>query len=88
MPNAWPGQTNRLVLIEFSAPTCDYCRRMEAEVFDQPSVAAQVTANYVPVKINADHFPATAKQYGITGLPTTVIITPQGQVLEIDTGTV
>ena len=76
------GQTNRLVLIEFWATWCDYCKRMDTEVFMQPAVVAQVTANYVSVKINADHFPATAKQYGITALPTTVIITPQGQVLD------
>jgi thiol-disulfide isomerase/thioredoxin/YHS domain-containing protein len=76
------GQTNRLVLIEFWATWCDYCKRMDTEVFSQPSVMSEVSADYVAVKINADHFPATAKQYGVTALPTTVIITPQGQLLD------
>jgi thiol-disulfide isomerase/thioredoxin/YHS domain-containing protein len=76
------GQTNRLVLIEFWATWCDYCKRMDTEVFNQPSVAAEISANYVAVKVNADHFPATAKQYGVTALPTTVIITPQGQAID------
>jgi YHS domain-containing protein/thioredoxin-related protein len=78
------SQSNRLVLAHFTAPWCGACRAMESEVFSQPSVAAAIEANYVPVKINVEYFPATARQYGITGLPTTVIIVPtrQGEALD------
>jgi thiol-disulfide isomerase/thioredoxin/YHS domain-containing protein len=75
------GQTNRLVLIYFWAPWCTVCRHMEAEALAQPGVTAEITANYVPVKVDADNFPATARQYGVAALPTTVITTPQGQLL-------
>jgi YHS domain-containing protein/thioredoxin-related protein len=77
------ARSNRLVLIEFSAPWCGQCRIMENEVFSQPGVARAIEANYVPVRINVDYAPETAKMYRINGLPTTVVIapTPQGDVL-------
>ncbi|MBN1394683.1 MAG: DUF255 domain-containing protein [Pirellulales bacterium] len=76
------GQSNRLVMIQFWAQWCVVCGRMDAEVFSQPEVAAVLNQKYVPVKINADHFPATAHRYGITALPTTVIISPDGKLLK------
>ena len=77
-------QSDRLVMIIFSAPWCQACRAMEAEVLSQPGTASALEANFVPVKVNVEYFPAAARQYGITGLPTTVIITPtaQGEVLD------
>jgi len=75
------AQNNQLVLIHFWAPYCTACRRMDQEVFPDPTVVATLQNYYVPVKINTEYFPATAKQYSITSLPTDLIITPQGQVV-------
>jgi YHS domain-containing protein/thiol-disulfide isomerase/thioredoxin len=75
------GQTNRLVLIYFWSQQCVYCKRMEADVLSQPSVAAELNADYVPVKVNADLFPTMAQHYGVTALPTTAVVSPDGQLL-------
>jgi protein disulfide-isomerase len=75
------GQSNQLVLIHFWGPYCPYCRKMEQEVLGQPSIAAMLRASYVPVKLNTEYFPSVAKEYGVTKLPTEVIITPDGKML-------
>ena len=78
-------QSNRLVLVLFSAPWCTACHHLENDIQNQPGAAAALEANFVPVKINCDYYKNTAKQYGITRLPTTVILAPsaQGEVLAV-----
>lgn len=74
-------QTDRLVLIHFGAPWCPPCQRLEQQVFSQPGFGRELAASYVAVKLNFDHFPATARQFGIEAIPADVIITPQGQLV-------
>lgn len=75
------AQTRRLVLVHFWSPNCGPCQKMERLVFSRPDVAVAVETYYVPVKINADQFPYTARQYGITALPTDLVLSPNGQVI-------
>ena len=75
-------RTNRLVLVHFWAEWCGACRKMERDIIRRPEVAAAVEANFVPVRINVEHFPTTARQYGVTALPAEIVITPQGHVIE------
>jgi len=78
-------RSNRLVLVLFSAPWCTACHHLESDIQNQPGAAAALEANFVPVKINYDYYPNTAKQYGVTRLPTTVILAPsvRGEVLAV-----
>ncbi len=75
------AQSNRLVLVHFWAEWCVPCQAMERTVFSRPEVAAALEREYVPCRLNLDQFPATANQYGVTKIPTDVIITPQGQMI-------
>ena len=76
------SQTNRMVLVHFWATWCLPCKEMEREVLSKPEVMAALAADYVPVKVNADHFPHTCRKYSVSVLPTDIIITPQGQLIE------
>jgi protein disulfide-isomerase len=75
------SQTQRLVLIHFWTPDCAPCMTLEQTVFNQQAVAGAIEAQFVPVKLNANENPATAQGFGITRVPTDVIITPKGEVV-------
>ena len=75
------AQSNRLVLVHFWSPSCAACKQLEKNVFTSPQVQQAVQARFVAVKINADDWPTTTKQYGISSLPTDLIITPSGQIV-------
>jgi protein disulfide-isomerase len=55
--------------------------KLETAVFTQPGVANALQAQFVPVKINANEHPDVAQSFGITHLPTDVVMTADGQVL-------
>jgi YHS domain-containing protein/thiol-disulfide isomerase/thioredoxin len=74
-------QTNRLVLVHFWTPSCGPCMALNQNVFNQPGVANAIESQFVPVKLNADENSATATWYGITRVPTDVIVTPDGQIV-------
>jgi protein disulfide-isomerase len=76
------AESNRLVLIVFHADWCQACRVMERDTLGQQAVLDNLQANYALVKINADQLPRTAKEYGVAALPTTVVTTPDGQMLD------
>ena len=75
------AQTNRLVLVHFWSPSCGPCLQLEQNVFSQPQVQQAIEARFVPVKLNADDWPTTVKAFGVTRLPTDLIITPGAQIV-------
>ncbi|MBI2827097.1 MAG: thioredoxin family protein [Planctomycetia bacterium] len=73
---------NRLVLVHFAAPWCQPCQALEQNVFRKPGFGKELDANFVCVKLNIDDYPMTARQYGVATIPTDVILTPQGQLID------
>ena len=84
MPNGWPPSRIGWSCSISPPLGATSVGRWRPKCSNQPEVVAAIDANYVPVKINVDFFPATARQYGITSLPTEVIVvpTPQGEAVD------
>jgi thiol-disulfide isomerase/thioredoxin len=74
-------QSGRLVLVHFWTPTCGPCLALEQHVFNQAGVASAIEGQFVPVKLNADENSATAQWFGITRVPTDVVVTPDGEIV-------
>lgn len=79
-------ELNRPVLLEFTAPWCGVCRTMHRDVLSQPAVEARIASSFVPARVNVDHYPNLGKQFGITGLPTIAVVSPDGRCLEMHRG--
>src|ERR1700760_1458522 len=71
-----------LLWIQFTGPWCINCRRMDRATFVHPGVVNQSREQFVPVKLRSDEHEALAQTLGLTGLPSTVIVRPNGEVVE------
>lgn len=74
------------MLVEFTASWCGYCRRMKQTTFRDRDVIQHVNGCFVAVSVDVDKNQELMKAVGVTGLPTTVIISPKFQVVKKITG--
>jgi thioredoxin 1 len=70
------------VLVDFSAVWCQPCKAL-APIVDQ--VADETVGTFKVTKIDIDESPATARRFGIRGVPT-VIVFKDGQVASTHVG--
>jgi YHS domain-containing protein/thiol-disulfide isomerase/thioredoxin len=75
------ASSRRLILLHFTAPWCGPCREMEQTTMTDPNLNRMIQMNFIPVKINLDHNPTLARQYGVTGIPAQMILAPNGQLV-------
>lgn len=75
------ASTGRPLWIQFTGPWCYNCRRMEAEAFAQTDVVGYAHSAFVPVKLAADEYEQFALGFGLSCLPATVILRPNGEVV-------
>ena len=67
--------------VQFTGPWCLYCRMMDANAFVQPGVIARAEERFIPVKIRSDLYEDLTAHYGVTSLPTTLILSPSGTMI-------
>ena len=74
------------ILIHFHAHWCGPCRTMESEVLETAEVRAALGSGIIGVKVNADDRRDLVSRFGISALPTDVIVSPNGQVMSKNVG--
>ena len=69
------------VLLSISASWCHGCAVMDTVSYGDRRVAALIAEDLVPVRVDADRRPDVNDRYNLDGWPTTVLLTPSGEML-------
>lgn len=74
-------RTGKPILMQVTAEWCGYCHKMIDEVFTQEAVAGRINASFIPVLLDADRNPRAVELIGIESFPSTIIISPELNVI-------
>ena len=67
------------MVLHFEAPWCGACRQMDSAVLSQTVVTKHLGTTIIGVRIDSDRDPQLVAQYGISSLPTEVVVGSDGQ---------
>jgi uncharacterized protein YyaL (SSP411 family) len=68
------------VFLVIGSDDCFYCRKLEAGPFRNAAVVAQLTHNFIPLKIDASKEPTLTKALKVQLYPTMVLAGPDGKI--------
>ena len=79
-------QQQQPMLVMFTSDHCVYCKKMLAETYGHPGIQRMLAVNTQTVLAHADDYPGLIKKLGIRGYPSSVLVSPKGDVLEFMEG--
>jgi thiol:disulfide interchange protein len=74
-------RTQKQVLVDFTADWCPPCIAMQHDVWPDPAVERALAKRYVAVVIDIDRDPVVPERYGVSGIPTVLVLNDEGLVL-------
>ena len=90
---------NKHIFIDFTAAWCGFCKKMEKEVFVDPTVMNLLNNDFIAVRVDGEskkeldidgyiisEKDLTRKEFGVTGYPTFWWLKPDGTKLGRETG--
>ncbi|MEK6324397.1 MAG: thioredoxin family protein [Acidobacteriota bacterium] len=78
----------KLIVVDVYTDWCGWCKKMDKTIYTDPAIVA-LSRQQVFVKVNAEdrgEGQSFAKDMGVNGYPTTIILDGQGRVLNIAEG--
>ncbi len=74
-------RASKPILLSLSATWCSWCHEMDRETYSEPRIAANINDGFVPVRVDVDRQPRVRERYNMGGFPSTVFLTPDGELL-------
>ena len=69
------------ILLGISAVWCHWCHVMDKTTYSVSEIARLIEEKFVPIRVNRDQRPDIDRRYNMGGWPSTVFLTPDGEVL-------
>ena len=79
-------EKKRLVLVDFSAEWCTYCKQMDQTTWRDPQVLAIIGENYIPVRVEDEVDTELAEKYRSYGRPAIIVLNAEGKEIFKKTG--
>ncbi|SNZ04015.1 hypothetical protein SAMN06265182_0530 [Persephonella hydrogeniphila] len=74
-------EDKKLILLDIYAQWCHWCNVMENTTYRDKDVIKIIEKHYIPVRVDAEKRPDINKRYNQGGLPSTVILDSNGNIL-------
>ncbi|MEM7810168.1 MAG: thioredoxin family protein [Planctomycetota bacterium] len=74
-------KTGKPMVVVVGAEWCHFCKKLENETLVDPTMAGYIGANFVPVHLDFDQNKPIAKVLEIQSIPSTVILSPEADLL-------
>ncbi|HEY1728422.1 MAG TPA: DUF255 domain-containing protein [Candidatus Baltobacteraceae bacterium] len=75
------ASANRPILLGISAVWCHWCHVMDETTYSDARVIDVIRQRYVPIRVDNDQRPDVNARYNMGGWPTTVFLSPSGDIL-------
>jgi uncharacterized protein YyaL (SSP411 family) len=69
------------ILLFIVASWCRWCKTMDQETFSDPAVKEELDKGFIPIRVDKDRRPDINARYNMEGWPSTVFLTPEGEVI-------
>jgi uncharacterized protein YyaL (SSP411 family) len=69
------------VLLAISAVWCHWCHVMDETSYSSEDIIKVINDRYVPVRVDNDERPDVNRRYNMGGWPSTVFLTPEGEII-------
>jgi tetratricopeptide (TPR) repeat protein len=81
-------QDSKLVLIDFFSKTCNPCRALLKDVFNNSRMSVFINAHFISVKITSEweDYQQIRDKYNVTGLPTVIFFDTDGTEIDRNCG--
>lgn len=79
-------EKKRPLLVMFTSNNCTFCKKMIADTYSNQQVKELLRGKTETVMAHSDHYASLIKKLGIRGYPSSLLISPEGEVLDFMEG--